>query len=94
MADKADKKAAKRLVYTLSEEVTFGGETFTDLEYRAATGRDVRKGLNIPKLGDRYLALAIDLFEQPEDFFLSLPAGDFAAITDIIDGFFERRPRA
>ncbi|MEQ1697117.1 MAG: hypothetical protein ABL901_14880 [Hyphomicrobiaceae bacterium] len=79
-----------KVLFILSEAVTFNGEVIKDFAYRRATGRDMRKALNTPKNGDRYLGLMVDLAELPEAFFLSLAGPDFMAFTDVLDGFFSR----
>jgi hypothetical protein len=79
-----------KILFPLSEPVTFNGEVFKDFAYRRATGRDMRKALNTPKSGDRYLGLMVDLCEMPEAFFLTLAGPDFMAFTDVLDGFFSR----
>lgn len=83
-----------RTVYTLSEPVDFNGETIAEISYRRATGRDMRKALNTGKTGDRYMGLAVDLFEMPESFFDRISGPDFMAVTDILDGFFKPAPAA
>ena len=79
----------KPLVYTLVEPVVDGKETVTELPYRKATGRDMRKMLNTSRRGDRYMIGMVDLFERPETFFNKVSGPDFMALTDIIDGFFK-----
>lgn len=89
-ADKTDAEKAKPLVYVLSEPVEWNKQTYVELPYRKATGRDMKKMLNIPKSGDRYHAALKDIFEMPEGFWDVVPGGDYMACTDIIDGFFAR----
>ena len=88
--DQGEKKSSVRILMALSEPVEFNGETVSEISYRKATGRDMRKALNIGKVGDRYMALAVDLLEMPEAFFNLIPGNDFMAVTDVIDGFFAK----
>lgn len=79
-----------RTLYTFSEPVTFNGETITELGYRRATARDIRQHYNRSgtPLGDKYVAFLVNITEMPAAFFDELPAGDFVALTNLVDGFF------
>lgn len=90
MAKEPTASAQDRFVYTLRKPVTYNGETVSEIAYRAATGRDMRKALNTPQSGDRYIGLMVDLCERPAQFFDALSGPDFMALTDCIDVFFER----
>lgn len=81
-----------KTVFPLSAPVTFNGETYSEVTYRPATGRDMRKFLNGGRTGDKYTALMVDLCELPEAFFDAMPAGEYMALSDVMDGFFKRGP--
>lgn len=92
MAKEPSKPAPARTLYTLSEAVTFNGETVIEIDYRKPTARDMRKWFNSQgkPLGDRYSAFLADVCEKPAAFFDEIPAADYLALTDIVDGFFKR----
>lgn len=90
MAKDAAKPQSTRTEFKLCEPVEFNGETVAAISYRRAKGRDIRKALNLRPVGDRYMSLAVDVFEMPEAFFDEMGAQDFMAMTDILDVFFER----
>jgi hypothetical protein len=96
MAKEPQKTNIERSTYELSEPVEFNGEVYTEISYRKATARDMRKWLNgqgKKDLGDRYVEFLRDVTEQPAGLFDVLPSADFMALTDIVDGFFAR-PKA
>jgi hypothetical protein len=93
MAKEPQKTSIERTTYTLSEPVEINGEIITEIAYRKVTARDMRKWLNgqgKKDLGDRYVEFLQDICEQPAKLFDVLAAGDFMALTDIVDGFFAR----
>lgn len=77
-----------KILFPLSEPVTFNGEVRRDFSYRIPTGRDLRKWLNSRKgIGDDALALMVDITEEPSTFFDIITGVDFMAFYNALQPF-------
>lgn len=76
------------IVYVLATPVTFRGETILDIPYRRPKGRDVRRAFKARNDGgDMYLAMLVEICEQPQELFDAIDGSDYIALIEICDGF-------
>lgn len=77
-----------KLVFVLSEPVSFNGTLYSDITYRRPRGSDMRAWMNGRKgAGDDMLGLMVNLSELPSTFFDQLDGVDFMAFANELQVF-------
>jgi hypothetical protein len=82
---------SKAATFTLSKPLKVGEDTYTEFQFRDATGGDLEDIALPPKMGD-FLQLAARLADVTPNVMRALPAADAMKVAEVVAGFFEPSP--